>query len=86
MSEPVTQPPVVVLGDDNTIVLPDEIARQFQPAARFALLQQGDTLILKRVSTPRVSDVVAAAPDEPSLSLDEISVIVHELRAQRRNE
>jgi hypothetical protein len=71
MSQSVPQQPVVVvLSEDNTITLPDEVARQFHPTDRFALLQQGDTLILKRVSAP--------------LSLDEISDIVHELRSKRR--
>ncbi len=85
MSQSVPQQPVVVvLSEDNTITLPDEVARQFHPTDRFALLQQGDTLILKRVSAPRVSDIVAAAPNEAPLSLDEISDIVHEVRSQRR--
>lgn len=87
MSQPVSQSPVVVvLSEDNTITLPDEIARQFHPTDRFALLRQGDTLILKRVSSPRVSDLVAAIPDDAPLSLDEISDIVHDLRSQRRVE
>ncbi|MFL5807373.1 MAG: hypothetical protein ACJ8CR_37295 [Roseiflexaceae bacterium] len=42
MSQPVSQQAVVViLGEDNTITLPDKIARQFQPADRFALLMTG---------------------------------------------
>jgi hypothetical protein len=86
MSQPEPQQPiVVVLGEDNTITLPDEIARQFQPTDRFALLQQGDTLILKRVSPAPVSDIVAATPDEAPLGLEEISDIIHELRSQRRS-
>lgn len=86
MSKPATPlPAVVVLSEDNTITLPDEIARQFRPADRFVVMPQGDTLILKRL-TPRVSDIVAAAPEDAAPpSLDEISDIVHELRAQRRD-
>jgi len=77
------QPVVVVLGADNTITLPDSIARQFQPADRFVLLQQDDSIILKRIAVPRVTELVAAASDEPALSLDEISAMVHALRAER---
>lgn len=66
MSEQAREPPVgVVLGADNTPTLPDAIARQFQPADRFVLVQQDHTLILKRLDVLRVSDIVAAAPDEP---------------------
>jgi hypothetical protein len=86
MSEQVReQPVVVVLGADNTITLPDAVARQFQPADRFVLVQQDDTLILKRLDVPRVSDIVGAAPDEPAMGLDEISDIVHQLRSERRS-
>ena len=53
----------------------------FEPDVRFALLWQGDTLILKRVGTPRVSDIVGAN-DEEGMSLDEINEIVHEVRAE----
>lgn len=76
------QPVVVVLGANNTITLPDTIARQFQPTDRFVLLQQDDTIILKRIAVPRVTELVAAAPDEPALSRDEISDMVHTLRAE----
>jgi hypothetical protein len=78
------QPVVVVLGADNTIMLPDTIARQCQLTDRFVLLQQDDTIILKRIAVPRVTELVAAAPDEPASSLDEISAMVHKLRADRR--
>ncbi len=56
-----------------------------QPTDRFVLLQQDDTIMLQRLAAPRVAEVVAAAPDEPALSPDEISDIVHELRAERRS-
>lgn len=84
MSVPINaQPVVVVLGADHTITLPDAIAQQFQPTTRFILLQQNDTLILKRLNVPGMLDLVAAAPDEPALSLDEISDLVHAARAER---
>lgn len=82
MAAKTEQPTVVALQSDNTIQLPAEIAQHFEPDVRFALLWQGDTLILKRVGTPRVSDIVGA-DDEEGMSLDEISDIVHEVRTQR---
>jgi hypothetical protein len=85
MSEPTrAQPVVVVLGADNTITLPEAVAQKFQPTDRFVLLQQDDTIILKRIVAPSISAIVEAAPDEPAMSLDEISDIVHELRSERR--
>ncbi|GAB4542471.1 MAG: hypothetical protein Kow0063_34480 [Anaerolineae bacterium] len=42
------------------------------------------TLHLKRITPPRVTDIVAQAPDEEPISLEEINEIVHEVRRQRR--
>jgi hypothetical protein len=39
---------------------------------------------LKRVTPPRVLDVVEQAPEGTPLSLDEINDIVHQVRRQRR--
>lgn len=55
MSETAMQRPAVVLGDDNMITLPDEIARQGHPADRFVVVPQGDTLI-DRHARPAVDE------------------------------
>jgi hypothetical protein len=74
---------IVELGSDYRIALPAEIAQGFRPADRFLVWPQGDTVILKRIAVPQVTDVVAATPEtEPPLDLDEISTIVHEVRKQ----
>lgn len=78
---------IVELGSDYRIALPAEIAQRFQPADRFLVWPQGDTVILKRIAMPQVMDVVAATPEtEPPLDLDEINIIVHEVRKQTPRE
>lgn len=75
---------IVELSSDYQVMLPAEIARRFRPADRFLVWPQGDTLILKRITAPRVTDIVAATPEsEPPLSMEEIDAIVHEVRKQR---
>ena len=85
MNESDTQTtPIVELASDFTITLPAEVTHGFRPNDRFAIWPQGDMLILKRVTQPKVTDIVAAAPEDDSpLSMAEINEIVHEVRKQR---
>lgn len=53
---------VVELPSQVTLKLPPDIAQGFHPADRFVLCAEGNTLHLKRVSAPLVTDIVAAAP------------------------
>ena len=78
---------IVELSLDYQITLPAEVAQKFRPADRFFVWPQGDTLILKRVTIPRVTEIVAMTPEtQPPLALEEIDEIVHEVRRQRAGE
>lgn len=78
--------PVVVLEGD-TIRLPAEIASRFPAPAEFALLADGDTLILKRVSPVGVIDLANSTPSKaPPLASDAIDAIIHEVRAARQDQ
>ena len=73
--------PIVELSPDYTITLPAEIAQRFHPADRFLVWPQGDTLILKRVTLPKVTDIVDTTPStQPPLTMEEIDDIVHQAR------
>lgn len=77
------RPRIVELGPDYQLTLPDEVARRFRPMDRFLVWLQGDTLILKRVTVQRVTDVVKAAPEgEAPMTLEEINAIVHRARKE----
>jgi hypothetical protein len=79
--------PVVEVSFDYKITLPLEIAQRFRPSDRFFVWSQGDTLILKRVTVPRVTDIVATTPEtSPPLTMEEIDEIVHEARRHRARE
>ncbi|MBC8254021.1 MAG: AbrB/MazE/SpoVT family DNA-binding domain-containing protein [Ardenticatenia bacterium] len=78
---------IVELSLDYQITLPAEVAQKFRPADRFFVWPQGDTLILKRITIPRVTEIVAMTPEtQPPLALEEIDEIVHEVRRQRAGE
>jgi len=70
----------------RTLKLPEVIAARFRPLDRFFCWVEGDTLYLKRITPPPVTEIVAQAPEGEPLSLDEINDIVHEVRRQRKPE
>jgi hypothetical protein len=75
---------VAELTAENLLKLPSEIAARFRPADRFVVWVDGDTLHLKRITPPPVTERVAQAPEGEPLALDEINTIVHQVRRQRR--
>lgn len=76
---------VIELGADNSLTLPNEIAQVLGPGSRILVLKQEDTIILKRILPPRITDIVANTPEtEPPLTLEEINEIVHEVRRQQQ--
>jgi hypothetical protein len=68
---------------ENTVQLPREITRKFSPSDRFVVWLEGDTVHLKRIN-PSPLDLVEQAPDDQTLSPEEINEIVHEVRRRRK--
>lgn len=80
-------PAVVELAANNTVQLPDNLLTGLRAGERFVVIRNGDTILLKRISLRRITDIVAETPSsEPPLSLDEINEIVHEVRRQQVKE
>ena len=78
---PVRQPLLVVLSAERSMTLPEELSRDLQPGERFLIARDGDTIVLKRVNAPFRIDV---PDDESAPDLDELSDIVHAIRATNR--
>jgi hypothetical protein len=74
---------IAELTEQYTLALPANIAAHFRPSDRFVVWVEGDTLHLKRITSPSVTRIVAEAPEGEPLSLDEINEIVHEVRRHR---
>ncbi|MCX8067590.1 MAG: hypothetical protein N3B68_07235 [Anaerolineae bacterium] len=75
---------IAELTSQYTLKLPEEIRARFRPSDRFVVWAEGDTVYLKRITPPPVTKIVAQAPEEEPLSMDEINEIVHEIRRKRR--
>ena len=77
---------IAELISSDTLKLPAETAARFRLSDRFVVWAEGDTLYLKRITPPPVTEIVAQAPEEEALSLDEINEMVHQVRRDRRTE
>ena len=75
---------IAELTAQRTLKLPEEIAARFRPSDRFVVWVEGESLHLKRITPPPVTSIVAQAPEEEPMPLDEINEIVHHVRRQRR--
>lgn len=75
---------IAELTSQYTLKLPAEMAAHFRPSDRFVIWVEGDTLHLKRITPPIVTEAVAQAPAEEPLSLEEINEIVHQVRRESR--
>jgi hypothetical protein len=75
---------VAELSPEYVLKLPAAVASRFRASDRFIVWTEGDTLVLKRITPPSVTDVVAQAPEAEPMTDDEISAIVHKVRKQRR--
>lgn len=75
---------IAELTAQQTLKLPPDIANRFRPADRFIVWAEGDTLHLKRITPPPVTQIVEGAPEGDPLSLDEINEIVHQVRRQSK--
>jgi hypothetical protein len=75
---------IAELTERDTLKLPADVAARFRPSDRFVVWVEGDTLHLKRITPPPVTQVVAEAPEGEPMSLDEINEIVHQVRRRRQ--
>ncbi|MBN1582630.1 MAG: hypothetical protein JXA89_18110 [Anaerolineae bacterium] len=57
---------------------------RFRPPDRFVVWAEGDTLHLKRITPPPVTQITEQAPEGEPLSLDEINEIIHKVRRQQK--
>jgi len=67
------------LIENDHVELPPDVARRFRLHDRFLVWVEGDTIHLRRMRTSPLT-VVAEAPDDQPMSLEEINEIVHEVR------
>ncbi len=69
---------------NGTLTLPPETAKQIAPNTEFTIISAGDTIILKKITPPRLTEIAARAPKDKAMSLREISGEVQRYRRSKR--
>ena len=69
---------------NGKITLPPLVANWIGAAGELSLFIEGDTLILKKMCTPNLSEIAARVSDE-EMSMEEIVAEVHRYRREKRN-
>ncbi len=74
----------VVTFSNGTLTLPPDTARQIAPNTEFTIISAGDTIILKKITPPRLTEIAERAPKDKPMSLSEISKEVQRYRRSKR--
>jgi hypothetical protein len=69
---------------DGKITLPPSVVNWIGVTDEFSLFIEGDTLILKKMRAPILSEIATRASDEET-PLEEIVAEVHRYRREKRN-
>lgn len=69
---------------NGKITLPPLVVNWIGAAGELSLFIEGDTLILKKLRAPALSEIAARASDE-EMPLEEIVAEVHRYRREKRN-
>ena len=70
---------------DGSIKLPKDILRRFPPASEVAVSCEGDTIMLKRITALKPSQIKKRDPGK-EMSAEEVSEEVHEIRREKRGQ
>lgn len=69
---------------DGKIALPSRLLRWLEPNQELVAIVQGDTLILKKLRAPRLSEIASRSPTDVEMPLEEIAKEVHLYRQEKR--
>jgi hypothetical protein len=67
------------------ITLPPSVVNWVGTADELSLFVEGDTLILKKMRVPTLSEIAARAEDEEEMPMTEIVAEVHRYRREKRD-
>lgn len=70
---------------DGSVPLPKAVARRLPAASTLVVWSEGDLVVLKRVSPPRVSEIAERCSGR-AMSLKAVSAEIHRMRRERRGQ
>lgn len=69
---------------NGTLVIPKALRAIFKPSDKIVCFAEGDTLIIKRINPPKLSEIAGRVKEKP-MPLKEIVKEVHAYRKEKRN-
>jgi len=72
------------INKDGTLTIPKALRSFFKPSDKFIWFMEGNTLIIKRINPPNLSDIAKRVKEKP-LPLKEIEKEVHAYRNEKKS-
>lgn len=69
---------------NGILVMPKSLHTVFKPSDKLAWFIEGDTLIIKKITLPKLSEIAVRVKEKP-LPLKEIVKEVHACRKEKKN-
>jgi len=74
---------IAIVTEEGKILLPDKMIAKLTPFQKFAVIEDGDKIILNPIRIPDADEIAKRKKVSPP-SMDEISEEVHKYREERR--
>jgi hypothetical protein len=72
---------IIAMDKNKKLTIPKEITEKFSSDDRFLVTATEDTVILKKINTPRMHEIAKGDEQEPPM--EEIVLAVHKSRKKR---
>ncbi len=72
------------VNKNGVLVIPKTLRAIFKPSDKLAWFIEGDTLIIKRINPPKLSEIAGRVKEKP-MPLKEIVKEVHTYRKEKRS-
>jgi len=74
----------LVKFEDGKIVLPEDFRDWASSGEQLVAIFENDTIIIKRIRKPPLTEIAQQSPEEPEMPLQEIADEVHKYREEKR--
>ncbi|MGA1796738.1 MAG: hypothetical protein ACMUIL_12855 [bacterium] len=71
------------INKDGTLSIPKDLRSFFKPSDKLIWFMEGDTLIIKRINPPKLSEIAERVKENP-MPLKEIVKEVHAYRSEKK--
>jgi len=74
---------ILKINKNGALIIPKTLRAVFKPSDKLAWFMEGDTLIIKRINLPKLSEIAGRVKEKP-MPLKKIVKEVHAYRKEKR--